>query len=203
MELSQHFQIRTVVAKSVMLDLLPLDSVVHHRSLHALKSSEFKRDGVPLFELEFKCDIDTGRGPVLAGGKVEFVPTWSWALNRYELQVEFPDGNALVVARLEYDDQSLEHGLPRRCVYSVLDPTTEDILRQSTTTYRVIGSGNIRDEDCLLSAFDLPEPSLRARSKHSIWLVLANLIALTVLIIGFRLRQLSRQDRPAPSSLSH
>lgn len=181
--LARQFQARLETAAGLMLDLFPLESVVRDPSFRLIAIAEEAAEP-PQVRVRFACRLKSERGPTLLGGELVCVPDWNWAPIHFQLDEEFPDGPASVIADVAYDEESRKHGLPRLHELSVVDPASHAVYRRRRIEFREIGAGDVSEELCRVSAFGLPEPYVRQDSRSRRLFAAINLAGLAILLLG-------------------
>lgn len=188
---------RTEIQKAFRIEVFPLAEVVSHPSFKATPVKRADADDTE-FEVSFRCQIESPKGPILKGGRLRFSNDERWLPLGFEATIEYPDGAAVVLGEAVFDGYSLARGLPRSFGYKVTEPDTGKIVRHLVGHYANIREGNLSKDEARLSAWGLPEPAEFSTTVpgRQFWLMLSNVIAILVILVGVALRRWAASANP-------
>ena len=134
--------------------------------------------------MHFDCNAHD-RYDVL-GGWVSLDPACSWAVCEFDLKMRFQYGPGVIHGWNEHAGTLGGFPVPVRHVMELRDPGG---LVRCTISFDGYSTGDVRESDCRLSAFGLPEPGTTAiASNRSFWLTVSTVCLLILLAVFFRRR---------------
>lgn len=183
----------------IMVVTEPVDWLAAQPGFAARDVTLDSEGGRPVSRISFSY----GKGPredfKLLDGTIWFLPENLWAIKRFEVRIQYADGIGVARGVTEYD---LSHGplpLPVKHTCDFYDENAKEPYIRQSFAFSDVGPGTVREEDCMLSAFGLPESAANAvvrRPRLILYLLLSGvlLFALAVALRYGARRWANRRD---------
>lgn len=174
---------RQIASPGTMVYLESITAIVDNPRFNLVEITPVT--GNRLVQVEFTMTKEEGgsatdRSPKLQSGRIVFSPEHHWAIQEFEVLIDFFDGAGLIESKAEYDGVEKGFLIPVRQVLDVKDEDGQ-ILIHRVLQYEEFTAGSVLPSECRLPAFGLPEVGHTERGILWVW----NLIGVACLLLAF------------------